>query len=260
MNADGFAQPPAEPPVPAPAVDPAGFRALGRRRTAAVSGIVLVLAVTVADMLWTMADVLIMGSLVPEPFAEWWAYSEWASQAMGCGYLLFLVLSGVLFIRWQRQLLRNLLTLGCQRLDPSVTLASFSWFIPLANLFVPYLSVRQATAWSVPPGGRDQRPLVSAWWLAWVLSNLTAVFTGAGFLISEDATTWIPVAAADLVSSAIYLLAGLLAIRMVTVLSSQQQARATALEHRDAAAPPAAFALPGGEGPRWLRESARWRG
>jgi len=104
---------------------------------------------------------------------------------------------------------RNLQSFGAAKLDPGVGLSSWGWFIPVLSLFIPYLSLRQIALRSAPEGERPSTTLVGWWWAGWLLANLS------GWAVT--ATTL------DVANSTLFIVTGLLAIRMLRQLTRQQE-------------------------------------
>jgi hypothetical protein len=77
-------------------------------------------------------------------------------------------LSALFFLRWLHLAVRTAKMLG---LEPGTTpaWAVAWWFIPLANLYDPYLVVRRLCR--CLGGARKASAAVTAWWTAWVLGG-----------------------------------------------------------------------------------------
>lgn len=93
---------------------------------------------------------------------------EQASRPLNLALLLATGLTAVLFLRWLHLAVRTAKMLG---LDPGTTpaWAVAWWFIPLAQLYDPYLVVRglRRSLGGAPKTGAA----VTAWWTAWVLGG-----------------------------------------------------------------------------------------
>jgi hypothetical protein len=123
--------------------------------------------------------------------------------------------------------------------------------VPILNLFRPYQIAREVwkgsdpnadpadpTAWRLAPVS----PLLLGWWLAWLGTNIAG---NAAFRVSLRAETFTQQAYAELaamISSALSVIAALLAILMVQAIEARQEARHRRLmeEADDAADQPAA--------------------
>ncbi len=200
-----------------------------------VRGLWAVLAVAALLAVVTVLDTAILSGLSPIAPAGWWDVSETLDTVLGSTYTLVFLVTGLLFVRWHRQTLRNLRALGCRDLTFGVGLASWSWLIPLLNLFVPYRSIREAAKHSAPDGEPDLGPLVGLWWAAWLLTSVTASAAMIAYLFSETSRSWLVAATLDLFDFAVELLAAFLAMRVATLLSRQQLAKAESLRASEAA-------------------------
>jgi Domain of unknown function (DUF4328) len=69
---------------------------------------------------------------------------------------------------WMHRAYRNLPALGVERLRWSPAWAAGAWFIPFANLVIPYLVVRELRSRS---GGQPQPPSPGLWWATWLGAN-----------------------------------------------------------------------------------------
>jgi hypothetical protein len=135
-------------------------------------------------------------------------------------YLAVLLTTVVCFTRWELRVLRN-----ARLLDPgfahSPRWAVAWWFIPIANLFLPYRVLGEL--WAATDGDGERGPAyLGAWWGCWLGGSLLGNLAGR---VSASAST-VPVAqladVIDLVSNALLVLAALLALRLVADLTQRQ--------------------------------------
>lgn len=150
---------------------------------------------------------------------------------LGISSLPAMLVSVVLVIRWQRVTIRNTMYFGCARPSPGVTFASFSWFIPFANLWYPYKSIREAAQYG--EGGRpDLRWELVGWWTLWILgqtlnSSSQSMVRQAGH-VTEAATV------VDILGSALLALAGILLIRVIREITARHGKRRLEVEAAEA--------------------------
>ncbi len=124
---------------------------------------------------------------------------------------------------WMHRGYRNLPALGATGLSWSPRWAAGSWFIPFANLVVPYLVARELWTRSGPPGERPW-PLLWLWWTAWIgayalqfASNRAAAFSpAAGDVLG-------------MVNDVATVVAGLLFIRFAQLVTRRQRERLATL-------------------------------
>lgn len=101
---------------------------------------------------------------------------------VGLGLLAFgvYVATVVFFLMWLYRCCQNLMAFGQDKrpigYSPGWTVGSF--FVPIANLFVPYLAVKEVWQKSQPPEPISFAYLLSppgyfiVWWLLWITSNI----------------------------------------------------------------------------------------
>ena len=143
-----------------------------------------------------------------------------AIVALGGGMLLaYLGLLGAALAvpMWIHRCYRNLPALG-SRGHFSPAWAAGCWFVPIANLVLPYGAVRDVWAAS-RPRGRWNAGLVAAWWLAWL--------TAWGLLVANSRLPWRGYV--DLMSTGLMAAAGALFISIVHLITRGQRLRAAAL-------------------------------
>ncbi|MFG2822190.1 DUF4328 domain-containing protein [Kitasatospora sp. NPDC048365] len=130
--------------------------------------------------------------------------------------LVLMVGSAVLFLRWFSRCRHN-----AQAFDPAghrfgPGLAVGGWFIPLANLWIPYRVTLDIWRASGPRGGEW---LLNAWWVAWLAKTL-----GAAVLMQTQAHPN-GYSAFDRIAGVV---AGVLAVLMIRTLTARQRARLAA--------------------------------
>ena len=143
-----------------------------------------------------------------------------AVVALGGGMLLaYLGLLGAALAvpMWMHRCYRNLPALG-SRGHFSPAWAAGCWFVPIANLVLPYLAVRDVWAAS-RPGGRWTAALVAAWWIAWLAAWV--------LLVANGRLPWRGYV--DLVSNGMMAATGALFISIVHLITRGQRLRAAAL-------------------------------
>lgn len=150
-----------------------------------------------------------------------WDLLEHAVDVLAGLELLALLTAGVLFIRWQSQILRNARTLGGEALSYGVRVAAVSWFIPVLNLFVPFVSLRQAAAVGRGPDDGDTRALVGLWWGLWVLESVLSVVLLPLTFWADEPRPWIAVTVLETASTATLLVTGFVALSMLKALTRQ---------------------------------------
>jgi hypothetical protein len=142
---------------------------------------------------------------------------------------LGLALSLATWLRWQHRAHRNLRALRVQALRYSPPAAVLGWLVPLANLILPLLAVRelwQASYLDPPAGKWRNAPAsgVSVWWgvsLAWVLLYAIALL----LLVNPKGQEVLLALYLMLASDALAVLALSLSARLVSSIGQWQATR-----------------------------------
>lgn len=98
--------------------------------------------------------------------------------------------AGIVWLVWQHRAQSNLFAMRVPGLSYTPGWSVGWWFVPVANLWVPFLTTRELWRGSgAGPGPRDR--LLALWWFLWVATSVLSVVAGVvGFAaISRSATT-----------------------------------------------------------------------
>jgi hypothetical protein len=204
-------------PAYGPWVDP------GRRARFAVAGLAAVVFSLVVDLLWTVVGIATVGGLVAAPSDAWFDHYDTITMVTAWLYIAGLVVAALTFIRWQRAAIRNLAFLGCERPDTGPGFATAGWFIPIASLVVPLLSLREIARWSRPTGAGSAGALLGWWWGGWLVSGLTVSAASAAFSFGDEVPIWLAAATADAVGSLGLVATAVLAVKIVRTLTGWQR-------------------------------------
>jgi Domain of unknown function (DUF4328) len=204
-------------PVAAPG--PLWARPYGPPESRAAAAVALVALAIAGAALFTVGEGLdLLAALVaPDSIVE----------AVGAGFqivaflasLAGLVGSAIAVPMWMHRAFRNLPALGARDLRWSPAWAAGGWFIPLANLVIPYLVTREL--W-IRAGGEPAPvwPLLPAWWVAWVGAYILQVgsnLAGRFSRIGGDAL--------GILNDVGLVLAGVLLILVVQRITRRQRTR-----------------------------------
>jgi hypothetical protein len=93
-------------------------------------------------------------------------------------YVLASLVTGILWVVWQRRFVRNAMPFG--QITGSIGWGTWGWFVPLANLYFPESQLAQAARISDPDrlrkeGGSGATPFVYLWWASWTGSSILAI-------------------------------------------------------------------------------------
>jgi len=178
----------------------------------------------------SIAVAFIQVFVVDPYFAETLTFGDQQVEyTVSIGGLVALAMTSVLFLVWFKRSYRNLAALGAQELHFTPRWAVAWWFIPIACLWMPYRVAHEiwmaSDPFAVAATFAQSRRKVSAsdlvrvWWAAWMASILLVNL--AALLVKPDAgVTWLVA-----LSEAATVLAAVLAIVVVTCISSRQDDR-----------------------------------
>ncbi|WP_328792092.1 MULTISPECIES: DUF4328 domain-containing protein [unclassified Streptomyces] len=141
------------------------------------------------------------------------------------------IVTGIVFIIWFHRVRTNAEAFapGADKLPRGWAIGA--WFIPLANLVLPYRIA--VTTWmsSTPFGADGQRPwfrltLVNLWWGTFVLSKVLGWYGGRSYASAETTEAVRNAATTMLAGDVLDIVAAVLALLFVRRLTAMQHARA----------------------------------
>lgn len=143
--------------------------------------------------------------------------------------ILLLIATAIAWCMWQHRAQRNLGDLGRVGLRFTPGWAAGWWFVPIANLFKPFQSVRELWKASEPvvDGSAWFRsrssPLIGWWWACWLSQNVVS-WTVRGQRSSHDLNAIIAGDYWWMASDALLIIAAILAILIVRSVIERQAA------------------------------------
>lgn len=153
---------------------------------------------------------------------------------LGVGQLVILVITGILFLTWVHRANENTRRLGAMDLEYTPRQAVGCYFVPIANLALPYQAMKEIWNASVSPTDWQSmkgHPIVRSWWGLFLASNVISVV-----LLASRSQPSASVAASilstqlRLISDASTIAAGVAALLLVTRLRAIQVARSSSDE------------------------------
>ena len=189
------------------------------RAAAAVALVALAIAGAalsfVGEAIDLLAALVAPGSIVETIGAGFQIVASLASMAGLLG-------SAIALPMWMHRSFRNLPALGATGLSWSPAWAAGGWFIPLANLVIPYLVTREL--W-IHASGEPERvsPLLPLWWGAWVGAYVLHVLQGASNSVGR--TSRVGGDVLGILNDVGLVLAGALLIVLVQRITRRQRAR-----------------------------------
>lgn len=150
----------------------------------------------------------------------------------GCSFLLIFVIGVVLFCIFLHRAHRNTLALGITDLSYSTGWTIASFFIPVVNLFAPYVGVREIYQASDPAATPDNwregsASAVTLWWAIWILQlalmgiNVGLVWTWTEYPMAIMASRWL-----DITEACLLTLNALIIINIMYDIERRQALRA----------------------------------
>jgi hypothetical protein len=156
------------------------------------------------------------------------------NRFLSIGRLTFLVITGILFLKWVYRANENARRLGAVDLEFTPRQAVGSYFIPIANLALPYQAMREIWNASVNPTDWQSmkgHPIVRSWWGLFLASNVISwVLLFNFFQPSANVAASILSTQLRLISDASTIAAGVAALLLVTRLRAIQIARSSSDE------------------------------
>lgn len=137
----------------------------------------------------------------------------------------------------------NLHAMGMEMLEFNPGSMIWWWFVPCANLFIPFKAMRELELRSGPEGleadlSDAQSPLLPAWWGCWVISGILG---RAAMRMGTDGPIELGVFV-DLANAAVIITCGVLAILVVRrVQALHTQKHASMVEAGQYSGPPLTF-------------------
>lgn len=120
-------------------------------------------------------------------------------QAIGIAQAALFVVNGILILMWIFRANANVRALGAVRMDYTPAWAVGWYFVPFANLAMPYLALKDVWKASArphdPPGARGPGIVFPLWWTLWLSSNIAA---NVGFRLALEAETLSEIEAANI--------------------------------------------------------------
>lgn len=164
---------------------------------------------------------------------------------------LIFIATGVAFLMWIHRAYRNLPALGAMGLDTTPGWAVGYFFIPIANLFMPFRTVREiwlkseTTNETVGEFGLSSHAnapaIIGCWWLLWIIANIVAQVHSRMFDGAETISTLINASRVGLASDVLWLVAAVLAMIIIKKIDDMQEAKFRLSGQQQPPPPPESF-------------------
>ncbi len=209
---------------------PSRFRSSATRARFAVAALLAVLLVDAVEILHVSAFegllAAYLAGTIDTPEIDNW--DQW-SLTIDRIYLVVFLLCGITFLAWLSRAVDNAPSLGAGVPPRSPRGAILWWFVPFANLVVPYqivsdLARRLATQANQGP----TRPLVAAWWVSYLFGNLFA-YVPVVLLMGESLEELRLGLTMTVVSNLFDIVAAVLVILVIYKIQGREDARAAGI-------------------------------
>ena len=147
-------------------------------------------------------------------------------QAIGIIQIVVFVLSAITFIQWFRRAYFNL-HLRVNRLSYSEGWAAGCWFMPIVNLFRPYLIMKELFQEThlflkrneVYTSENFSMPSLSLWWTFWIIDRFFGQFVLKYSLKAETIDELTTTTIAQIISNGIGILLAIITVNIITEYS-----------------------------------------
>jgi len=193
----------------------------------------LLIMLIVLDMIYAMIQGIILAEYpdyynTSAPLAPGEEIVSAFDIVVGGLYMLALIPTVVMFCVWLFRASKNARALGARGMKCSAGWAVGSFFVPIINLFKPYLAVKEVEKASDPQAGpmdwtrAKASGKVGVWWAFWIASGVLGQVTSQ-MAMSTDPVVVHDSCVPDLIGSLLSAIAGVLAIRVIQHIHALQE-------------------------------------
>ncbi|MCG6158000.1 DUF4328 domain-containing protein [Rubinisphaera margarita] len=134
----------------------------------------------------------------------------------------FFVITGIIFLRWKYRANKNLRELSTQEFEYTPGWAVGAYFVPLANLVMPYRAMKEI--WTAAHRQEEEQTrFLGLWWGAWIISGTLGQLSFRINQGADDLESYTYAAAADFASDGFDILLTLIAIVLVSRITTAYQ-------------------------------------
>lgn len=216
-------------------------------RARAVAATALLAACILAALLGSVSTVIQLASgRIPDPASEEITAAEVADIGLGLLQLVVYITTIVVYCVWLFRAHKNLVALGNPKesLRHSAGWAVGSFFVPFANLVIPYRAIKEVWTKSEPDASADYYASPSPpsffplWWTFWLLSNFADNIATRLYLRADTQAEMVPAMWFDLIGDCLSLPAAAFAILVVRSIDQRQEERSKRVAYVGHAPPP----------------------
>jgi hypothetical protein len=183
---------------------------------------------------YTLATRLLHGEQLAAPQIDG---NDIRQQFVGIVHLLLFVVTAIVFLCWFHRVHANLQPLKSPDLSYTSGWAVGFWFVPLLNLCRP-VQIAQVIWQNSDPetverdgvaGRAGKSALIGVWWAMWIISNITSNIAVRSTWAVQSPEGLGIATQISMVADALSVVAGLLALAVVSAIDARQTARAEVL-------------------------------
>lgn len=175
------------------------------------------------------------GEYAAMPDAEFWALldaNDSRQAVVGLLYLTTFIFTVIAFLMWQRRIRKNADYIGITRLRFSMAGVIGWWFVPIANIFLPYQVMKEM--WQSNHHGVNEQPewrdptvssLLGWWWGLFLVGGWVGSAAARIYFRNDDIDSLIMGDWLDIGSSMLLMVAAALAIALVREITAFQESK-----------------------------------
>lgn len=212
------------PTIPAPATSPFEFRY--PNRTLCTITCVLLCVWIAAQCVSIGSSFLQLQLLQSETFSEADATAnDLREGAVGIASLVTYLITAILFSTWINRAHHNVRGFGANAMSITPGWAVGYFFVPIFNLFKPYVAMSELWRASRSPDDwkNNSNGIVPWWWLLWIVSAVGGRITTQVSKVANDVKSLIDATWLDIVMSLLAVVLAIVALRMIRRIQSMQE-------------------------------------
>jgi Domain of unknown function (DUF4328) len=137
------------------------------------------------------------------------------SGIVGILTIILFIIIGIVFLRWIYYTNKNLHLLSNQKMEFTPGWSVGWYFIPIANLFMPYQSMKEI--WRVSHKNESASyAIVGWWWCLWIVSAVLGRLALRLTMRAETAEDYARSTATDMASTVVEIILNIVALMLVT--------------------------------------------
>jgi uncharacterized membrane protein len=184
---------------------------------------IALVVVAVVDLIAVVSDVAEYRLLGADFTVEEIDANDTRQGVIGAVQVLLLIVTAVFFIRWFKRAYENVDAVGGKRRHgPGWAIGS--WFIPIANLWFPKRIANDIWRASNVPGDESVSPILTLWWVAFVLASWASQVAGRLNIRAETIDDFRNASVAYVIGDSLDFVAAGLAIWVVRTVTARQVA------------------------------------